>query len=465
MTECIYITYVFPPKKSVNRRGKVIKLIIRFKVGNFLSFNETQELSMITGETRHHPDHIYKFENINILRTTAIYGANASGKSNLIKALGESRRMIISGKPIQANKYFRPYAANKCTPSYFEFEFENDGKYYSYGFEFILSKQTIESEWLYELKSEGDNKIFFQRIKNHITHEFKDEDKTRLDVYVADMENLNYTLFLTEMNRKKRTDKGELSIFSDAYNWFSQKMKVFSNEIDDISFIVDEKNKAKLLSALGTGITNICYEKAENAEEILPKQFLEDVREQLILRKNKNIESDTSIKIGRIGNLSLSAEDEIVFKKLVFKHGNIDISFDMEEESEGTQRLYNLLAMIVSKDEDSIYILDELDAKLHPLLTFKFIEMFLKEKAGTKNQLIFTTHESNLMDFKLLRRDEIWFVQKEKNESSVLYSLEDLNERTDRKIEKAYMEGRYGGIPLFSTIFPLECDIDEISRE
>jgi AAA15 family ATPase/GTPase len=142
-------------------------------------------------------------------------------------------------------------------------------------------------------------------------------------------------------------------------------------------------------------------------------------------------------------------------KKLVFKHENSDVSFDMEEESEGTQRLYDLLAMIVSKEEDNIYILDELDLKLHPQLTFKFVELFLKEKAGTKNQLIFSSHESNLMDFKLLRRDEIWFVEKNESGSSSLYSLEDFNERTDKKVDKAYLEGRYGGVPVFSTVFPI----------
>lgn len=419
---------------------------------------------MVSGDTRSHPSHTYRFEEISILRTSAIYGANASGKSNLIKAMGESKQMIVSGKPIPANKYFRPSIENKCKPSYFEFEFEDEGKYYSYGFEFTLFNRTIESEWLYELKSEDDNKIFFQRIKNKITHYFKGEDKIRMDVYVADMENLNCTLFLTEMNRKKKIDNGELSVFSDVFNWFSQKVKVFGNgSFDSINVSENEKDTAQYLCALGTGITDISYEKVENVEDFIPKNILENIHEKLMRYKNEEefVESGISIKSGKSGpfrgNLSLSEENEIILEKLVFNHGNPNVSFDMKEESEGTQRLYELLSMIVSDAKDNVYILDELDAKLHPLLTFEFVKLFLKEKAETKNQFIFTTHESGLIDFKLLRRDEIWFIEKERDESSSLYSLEDFNERTDRKIDKAYLEGRYRGIPVFSTLFPIDC--------
>ncbi|MDR1954964.1 MAG: ATP-binding protein [Candidatus Methanoplasma sp.] len=442
-----------------------MKMLIRFKVGNFLSFDEPQELSMISGETRNHLDHIHRFENINILRTSAIYGANASGKSNLIKAFKESKQMITMGRPIHSNKYFRPSVMKKDKPSYFEYEFENGGKYYSYGFEFLPSKQKIESEWLYELEPERENRVFFQRTGNKIDHSFEGDDRTRMDIYAADMQNSDSTLFLREMNRKTRKDEKGLSVFSDVFRWFSQSMKVFNSEVflyDKPKFTKDEKEiVVGLLRSLDTGITDICYELVENVEDFFPERMLNEIQEELIRNKNKNSENDGSFIRGSYF-LSLSEDNDLIMKKLVFKHGSTDVSFDMEEESEGTQRLYELLAMIVSKEEDSVYILDELDLKLHPLLTFKFVDMFLNRKAGTKNQLIFTCHESNLMDFELLRRDEIWFVQKNEDESSSLYSLEDFNERTDRKIDKAYLEGRYGGVPIFSTLFPVSsCDRNE----
>jgi len=412
---------------------------------------------MISGETRSHLDHVYEFEDVKVLRTSAIYGANASGKSNLIKAFKESKQMVTMGTAIRTNRYFRSSLENKNKPSYFEFEFKKNGKNYSYGFEFLLSKQRIESEWLYELESEKENKIFFQRIGNRIEHNFEGDDKTRMDVYTKDMENSDNTLFLREMNRKTRNYEKGLSVFSEVFEWFSQNVKIFNVESypqDAPKITEDDKDTmVSLLRSLSTGITDICYEKVENIEDFIPKIMLSEIHEQLIRDRNKKPE-DNTLSRGPY-HLSLSEDNDIILKKLVFKHEEPSISFDMEEESEGTRRLYDLLAIIVSKEEDSIYVLDELDLKLHPQLTFRFVELFLKEKAGTRNQLIFTSHESNLMDFKLLRRDEIWFVQKNEDGSSSLYSLEDFNERTDRKIDKAYLEGRYGGVPIFSTIFPI----------
>jgi len=432
-------------------------MLIRFKVENFLSFNGPQELSMISGDTRNHNDHVHKFNDISLLRMSAIYGANASGKSNLIKAIGSSKQMIVSGIPIPSNRYFKPSLKNKDKSSYFEYEFENDGRYYSYGFEFLLSKQRIRSEWLYELRSEGDNKVIYQRIDNNITHSFEGDSKTRMDIYIKDMKNSDTTLFLKEMSRKTIADDKSMSVFADVFEWFSKKLNVFGTR--DFSYDVldaaeDEKDTViRYLAALGTGITGIGDEHVQNPEEIFHRNFINDLRERMIRKNDKgsklkvNSSSETYI-------ISLSESNEITVNRRVFKHQNPDISFGTEEESEGTQRLYNMFSMMASKANDHMYVVDELDIKLHPQLTYRFVELFIKEKAGTKNQLIFTTHESNLMDFRLLRRDEIWFVEKGEDESSSLYSLEDFNERTDRKIDKAYLEGRYGGVPIFSTAFP-----------
>jgi len=428
-------------------------MLIRFKVGNYLSFDEPQELSMVSGETKNHSDHIHRFKDVNILRTSAIYGANASGKSNLIKAFKESKQMIVLGKAIRANRYFRPSMSNKNKPTYFEYEFENNGKYYSYGFELLLSKQRIESEWLYGLEPEGENRIFFQRTGNRIEHSFEGEDKARMDIYCADMQNSDNILFLREMNRKTRTNEKGLSIFSETFKWFSQKIKIFSEDdfiFGALSFAKEEKEiVVNLLKSLGVGITDICYEQVENIEDFFPERLLSDIREELVRNKNVNSGKEAIVTNGSYA-LSLSEDDDLIVKKLVFKHINTNESFDPEEESEGIRRLCGMLYMIVSADKDHICILDGLDMRLHPNLIFKFIELFLKEKAGTKNQLIFTGHESNLIDFKLLRRDEIWFIEKNETESSILYSLEDFKERTDRKIDKAYLEGRYGGVPVFS---------------
>jgi AAA15 family ATPase/GTPase len=429
-------------------------MLIRFKVGNFMSFNEAQELSMISGTTRDHSDHIHKFEDVSVLRASAVYGANASGKSNLIRALWDSVRMITFGDPIQSSKYFRPGPSNKDKPSYFEYEFENNGKYYSYGFEFLLSKQKIESEWLYGLKPDRENEVLFQRFGNRIEHTFKGEDKKRVDIYAADMEGNDTTLFLTEMNRKTRTNEDSLSALFDAFNWFSKKTRVFSVDFFFFAKKGKEKEIAEIMGALDTGITGAYYERIERGGDRF-RTYSKDLQERLIREKKRNPKADPSFSSGDGEVVSLSENNDLIVERLMFNHANSSASFSFTEESEGTQRLYGMLARILSDEADSIYIMDELDIKLHPQLTFWFVEMFLREKAGTKSQLIFTTHESYLMDFELLRRDEIWFVQRNEDGSSSLYSLEDFNERTDKKIDKAYFEGRYGGAPVFSTVFPV----------
>jgi len=430
-------------------------MLIRFKVGNFLSFDSVQELSMISGETRNHPDHVFSFKDFDVLRISAVYGANASGKSNLIKALSQSKLMITRGMSIFPNNYFKLIPANGDKPSYFEYELESNGKYYSYGFEIVLSKSKIQSEWLYELKPDGENDIFYQRNGNKITHSFEGDDGTRMDIYAKDMERSDNLLFLTEMSRKTRTDKGRLSVLSEVFEWFNEKVKTIDMEFVPGSIYAGEdriRNTIGLLGALGTGITGASLERVENAQAILGETPL-NLYEKMLRNKDGHSIVELRASFGKLYNLSISENKELVVSERMFKHGNPDISFNIDEESEGTQRLYDLLHMIVSEDE-SIYILDELDIKLHPQLTYRFVELFLREKAGTKCQLIFTTHESYLMDFKLLRRDEIWFVEKEADGSSSLYSLEDFNERTDKRIDKAYLEGRYGGVPLFSMLFP-----------
>ena len=123
----------------------------------------------------------------------------------------------------------------------------------------------------------------------------------------------------------------------------------------------------------------------------------------------------------------------------------------------GTVRILDLLEILIA-GEGKTYVIDELDRCLHPSLTYKFVENFLKMAEEKNIQLIVTTHESRLMDFDLLRRDEIWFIDKKKTGESDIYSLEEYNARFDQKIDKAYLEGRYGGVPIFSTIFPVKED-------
>jgi len=422
-------------------------MLIRFKVGNYLSFNEIQELSMIAGPTRMHSNHICNVEDVQLLKLAAIYGANASGKSNLIEAMKEAKQFILGTRGIERRNWFRLKKENKSLPSLFEFEIEIDSTIYSYGFEIIISEQRIKSEWLYMLFP--INKLIFQRIDNKITHEF-DNDHARLDVYIEDMQQLSDKLFLHEMSKKMRPDEEELLIFLRIHNWFKEKMWIF--DADEYPSPADSMGGiSELMHSLGTGITSAEYKRMDPDLKLVPDHILDSAYDILKSRKNTNA---LFFKDDRI---SLSDDDKLIFERLVFTHGNKDVCFTFDEESDGSKRLYNLQRILLEKNSDMTYIIDELDLRLHPKLTYRFIEQFIERTNGNKNQLIFTTHESHILDFNLLRRDEIWFIEKN-DDVSTLYSLEEFAERTDKKIDKAYLEGRYGSIPIFSTIPPQKED-------
>ncbi len=147
--------------------------------------------------------------------------------------------------------------------------------------------------------------------------------------------------------------------------------------------------------------------------------------------------------------------NEVVCRTIQFSHNGKETLYEMSEESDGTVRILDLLEILLS-EEGKTYVIDELDRCLHPSLSYKIVDSYLRMAAKKNIQLIVTTHESRLLDFNLLRRDEIWFVNKRKTGESDIYSLEEYNARFDQKIDKAYLEGRYGGVPVFSTVFPIE---------
>ena len=146
--------------------------------------------------------------------------------------------------------------------------------------------------------------------------------------------------------------------------------------------------------------------------------------------------------------------EEIRVKAVQFEHGKDNILFELSEESDGTRRLLDLMEILFS-EEGRTYVIDELDRCLHPRLTYHFIELFLQIASEKNIQLIATTHESRLLDLDLLRRDEIWFINKNENGESEIYSLEEYNPRFDKKIDKDYLEGRYKGVPIFD-VFPMD---------
>lgn len=460
-------------------------MLRRFNIKNFLSFSEkddgySEEFSMIPGKVRNKKDHIIENGTERLLKFAAIYGANAAGKSNIVKALYFMKQVVVSGIPGRyTEKYCRTRIENKEKPSYFEVEISIDNKNYTYGFEIILYSKQIISEWLVELDDNGEEKeeLFSRDLINHKYNingwNNNKELYYRLFVYMSDICEDGSVLFLSVMNDKKGKfyrDFPDAGILYKVHNWFEQVLQInFPDEpLSDYSYLGQSGNVEQicnLIAAFGTGISD--YEMVKVSKETITDDMSEEDREAFNnviegMTVKINFETEHSVKAKLVMRskvsffiVTIEKDKEPLYETIRFYHSSKDFSFSLAEESDGTIRLLDLLVVLLNS-QNKTYVIDELDRCLHPCLTYKFVEEFLKAIELNNVQLIVTTHESRLLDFDLLRRDEIWFVNKDNNGESDIYSLEEYNTRFDQKIDKAYLEGRYGGVPIFSTIFPVK---------
>lgn len=455
-------------------------MLIRFSVGNFLSFNNVEEFSMISGKVRSKMNHIYSDNKLKLLKFASLFGANASGKSNLVSAIDFARETVVLGIPdMHTMKYFKGIEGNKKEKSYFEFEVKIGSSYYAYGFELYLNDSSIKSEWLIELDPNGNDKeIFVRDVENgtfSIDTYFKDRKLiNKLDIYADDIRVDDSILLLKVMNQNKDNfyvENVEAKVLKEMFRWIERNLDVNypDRPISDYSYFMTDDNIdeiSRVISAFGTGITkfNVVDVAPESVFADIPKKLAQDIIAKLeksnAEKKKKDEESISRILI-RSNNkdfmiLEIDAENEVTSKTIKFNHGNNSVLFSLSEESDGTVRVLDLLEILLDRKKDKTYIIDEIDRCLHPQLTYKFVETFLELAEERNIQLIVTSHESRLLDFDLLRRDEIWFVEKNVIGETRLYSLEEYNSRFDQKIDKAYLEGRYGGVPLFNTIFPIK---------
>lgn len=434
-------------------------MLICFRVSNFASFRDAVELSMVAARSGLNEDQVSEIGDMRILRTSAMFGANASGKSNLIKAIDAMKKLVVFDKSIESERSFRPDPAMSHKASCFEVEVEIEGATYSYGFEYMLSRQEVTEEWLYRIYPDKVSDVIFTRVGSVIEHPFSGIDKQRMDLYAEDVIWNPKRLLLNVMGRKAQLREGPLGIFNDVYDWFDTGLVLmdvdfpFSPEVA----VSDEdlENLNRMLSTFGTGVNKVAYERKPSFEDLLPQSLLERIRIDLRSSRGPATMSPGKKRYVSVGGFRASIEDEkVVLDELLYRHEGDKVSYRPVEESDGTRKLYSLLVSIFLRKDGSTFVIDELDTSLHPQLVYRFVKLFLECGDKARSQLIFSTHESYLLDFNLLRRDEIWFLEKDRNGRSRLYSLEEFNERLDRRIEKAYREGRYGGVPRFSSIYP-----------
>lgn len=449
-------------------------MLVRFNVKNFLSFSErsngkSEEFSMIAGRVRGKKQHVQSIGDMKLLKFAAVYGANAAGKSNLVKAISFMRDTVLSGKlPLGSeNKFCKADAANSDKASYFEFEIMLDHKYYSYGFEVLLSGRKFFSEWLTELSQDGDKMLFSRDIvagKFEFCADFSSDLGNRLEIYADDIRGDSSVLLLNVLNWNKSElyrQYPDANIFSDIYRWIEDKLDINypGMPISNYSYFRKGRNIAEIretMAKFGMDITG--FQMADvPIDSVFAKMPLELRKTALIeidehrQRKGSPLGLNLLLRYDReLFVISVSADGSVIAQAMKFSHADSGFMPDIADESDGTIRLFDLFEILFSDETGKTYVIDELDRCLHPLLTRRFIEVFLNAAESRDDiQLIVTTHESRIMNLELLRRDEIWFVDKRRSGETDIYSLEEYNTRFDQRIDRAYLDGRYGGIPFF----------------
>lgn len=439
----------FNAKLSGKPAKTVIKfMLIQFTVENFRSFKDAQTLSMVAakGLKRRSAENTFPTETQeknapDLLRCAAVFGPNASGKSNLVKALQFVEGMVMESASADAEKPLdlQPFRLSDLTlkkDSTFEVEFIEQGIRYQFGF--TANKERITSEWLIsypKARAVALYKRWFDYEKKLDEYQFGNSlEGGRLRKDWASQTGAK-TLYIS---RVVQASSQEFQQLRAPFRWFSRRLRVIpaghagANSELTSRMCEDPIGKRKVIDFLNgfdIPITDVEVTKQpldiaelsrflakEAIDLLLSQKRLEEVREAVFLHRSES--------------------------------GEI-VRFSASDESSGTMSLYGFAAKWIDiLEQDLVLVVDELDSSLHPLVVWELIRKLLETKS--KAQIIFTTHDATVMRSKLLRRDQVFFVDPDKGRSSRLYSLYDFQGREDDAIEDRYLQGRYGATPIIA---------------
>lgn len=432
---------------------------------------------MTPGTSEDHPSHIFESNNgTKLLRTSAIYGPNASGKSNLIKAISFLRNLVIDGTskndeiiPIYPFKLDEKYINSS---SFFLLEFLEKDILYTYSV--VLNINEVIEEKL-QKKVDGQDNFVFHRYSNANKESLKDDSIVQFPPNNLTEEQIEFLSFLAESTRDNQLflnelfgkNKKKISEFIDLFNvinWFVNSLKIFfPTTRSKLGLAIElSKDNSSLdliyntwIDKFDTGIERILLEKSSIDNIDIDKKRLDNILSTLPSSEGAVILShnvDENLYL-----LKLNDKKEIEVFELVTNHysdsSSAKISFDLSEESDGTKRILDFIPVLNDlSGPNNVILIDELERSLHPNISYHLISLFLKNaKSDIGSQLIFTTHEDRLLDFKLLRKDEIWFIEKNrKSGASSLYSLEEFSNEDIEKlvdIRESYLQGRFDAIP------------------
>ncbi len=437
-------------------------MLIEFSVENYRSFAEEQTLSLVAGKDSNHPEHVVDCGKFGLLKAAALYGSNASGKSNLLKAfqfmdnfVRKSATTMTLGDPIAGIEPFRLDPQWRDKPTAFEVRLLLDGTEYQYGFSATIER--VHDEWLHVRRKGG-------RLTNPLLREYDAEtgetswglrgelkqakeltDKTR-----------DNGLFLSRAAEMNETFVKELFMWFQAGLWHLDLATPPDGLMQNTARRVckDASFSARVETLLHDADLGIDGISARVESSHLGNIIQELKREVLFIGKYGHPDPSSAERLAEVSS-TLSVQ---TVHRLVESGEGIEFSLE-NDESNGTQRFFALVGIVLGAlDNGNLLVVDELECSMHPLLTFKIVELFQSPDTNPNGaQIVFATHDSTLMTPALFRRDQIWLTEKQRSGATSLFSLSDIEPekrpRQSEAFEKNYLSGRYGGVPNFGPAF------------
>lgn len=440
-------------------------MLIRLVIENWYSFGKRIEFNTIPGNRyKRNNHHKYTSNNVEVLKLTSIYGANGAGKSNLIKVLRVLQNIIVNGKLPDYLNQTKFKLNNNDKSQLIGIEFINNNSIYYYGIETL--NNTIIAEELYQLSSNNENSILiFERIiennkiKLKFSEELEQDKKSTLfkEILIEDFLKPNKTIFTILAKRNNKN----LKQLKNAFRWFEDSLTIIhpNTKPRALALLLERNHKFKdyaedLMRSFNTGIKTILSEKHDLKTYfgLNDKKLIESIESKF---KNKKLKTLSYFSESSEELLIIKENDNLFVYKVNFEHiGNDEkpFKFDMINESDGTKRLLDYLPAFFNLiNSSTVFIIDEIERSIHPTLIKELLRKFSTDPK-TKGQLIFTTHETNLLDQSIFRQDEIWFIEKDQLGNSEMYSLSDYKEHNTTDIRRGYLNGRYGSIPFLGNL-------------
>lgn len=444
-------------------------MLVRFVIDNIYSFGKRTEFNTLPGNLRTLSEHTYSLKcGIKVLKLTTLYGANAAGKSNLVKAMALLQRVVLYDESVSSitDNRFKLSRLDLSDDQIIAVEFVKNDLCFLYAIKVNNGRVAVE-----ELYLSGKNKdeLIYKRVTNNnnttiqFSQEFESNEKNMIlkSVLIDEFVKADLTVLKLLANRKIK----QLSMVKIAYDWFKDNLVIMPPDSKPSTLlhrIENDKEFGKfvrgLLNSFHVGIAGVDVVKTQvnklGGQSIVGREWNKRFRNNAF---NTSQEFQFS-----------SEEDEVWVKYLQISHKNSvsagnSIPFDISEESDGTVKLLNLLPAIYDVIyKKYVYIIDEIERSIHPSLIKELIRKFSLDEES-KGQLIFTTHESVLLDQSIFRQDEIWFAEKDSGGCTDLYPLSKYKEHKTIDIRKGYLEGRYGGIPFLANLKDLKWHNDDNS--